>query len=605
MCGIIGYIGEKKASDVIVEGLKYLEYRGYDSAGVAVLNDGEISVEKKEGRIVNLENSLAENPLEGHLAIGHTRWATHGKPSDKNAHPFIGNKRRYAVVHNGIIENYLELKEELIHEGVRFNSKTDSEVIVHLLEKYENGTSVVKTIQEVVRRLKGAFALGIICVDSPDVLYAVKRDNPLIIGIGDNEGYICSDINSLQNFVDKVVVLDNKQIAKIERGSVKVYDFRLNELEYEVSSLSRSSRNSLGEYKYYMDKEIHEIPTVLKLAIENYRNNKCFEKIDQEYLKSIKRINIVGCGTALHAGYYGERLIKKYLPDIDVYSEMASEFRYNEVKVDDKTLTITISQSGETADTLTCQKMVKKLGGKTLTVCNVPTSSMVHEADYFLELCAGQEIAVASTKAYNCQDLMLALFVFDLARLRGSVSAEKYDELQSDVDKLSGMAQVAISAKDNILKFAEDNFTRKSVFYLGRGIDYCVAMEGSLKLKEISYIHCEAYAAGELKHGTLALIEKDVLTIGIITRQDMVDKMASSLAEVKTRGADVLVITPFVNNTEVQEVADYIIKIPYCNEDLSPIISVIPTQLISYYISRAKGCDIDKPRNLAKSVTVE
>ena len=604
MCGIIGYVGDKQASDVIIAGLKLLEYRGYDSAGIAVSNKGKIKVAKKEGRIVNLENHLKEEPLLGNLAIGHTRWATHGKPNDANAHPFIGNKRKYAVVHNGIIENYLEIKEELMSEGVKFSSKTDSEVIVHLLEYLDNGDPIA-TILKAVKKLKGAFALGIIHAETPNTIFAAKRDNPLIVGCAGGEGYICSDINSLPQSLKKVIVLDNKQFAVVKKNSVELYNFLGKPLDKNYVELSPEEWGDLKGYECYMDKEICEIPDALTRAIKNYRENKSFEKIDKDYLKSLRRINIVGCGTALHAGLYGEKLIKKYLPDIDVYSEMASEFRYNPVKVDEKTLTITISQSGETADTLVCQKMVSELGGKTLTICNVPTSSMVYYADYNLQLCAGKEVAVASTKAYNTQNLVFAMFIFDLALLRGSISQAEYDNLMKEIDALPKKAQEAIDVRGEIEAFSNKNFRKKSVFYLGRGIDYCVAMEGSLKLKEISYIHCEAYAAGELKHGTLALIEKDVIAIALLTDYDMVDKMYSSLAEVRTRGASIMVITPFADEMKLKEISDYLIEIPKVHKDLSAVVSVIPTQLISYYIARAKGCDIDKPRNLAKSVTVE
>lgn len=604
MCGIIGYTGDKRASDIIIQGLKYLEYRGYDSSGVAVLSDGAIKVAKKEGRIKNLEEHLEKYPIEGHLAIGHTRWATHGKPSDDNAHPFISFHTRFAVVHNGIIENYLEIKEELMAEGVVFRSQTDSEVVAHLVEFLDKGDTK-RAILDAVAKLKGAFALGIISVDSPDVLYAVKKDNPLIVGVTDNEGFICSDINSLQKFLSEVIVLDNDQMAVVRKGSVELFSFDGTPLDKKFVRLTAEEENALSDYECFMDKEMSEIPAALRRAIKFYREEKCFSKIDKEYLKKIRRINIVGCGTALHAGLYGEKLLNKFIPDVDVHSEMASEFRYDDVKVDENTLTVTISQSGETADTLTCQRMVNARGGKTLTICNVPTSSMVHYADYALMICAGPEVAVASTKAFNCQELVFAMFVFDLALLRGAITAETYAHFCAEIDALPEKAEKALALREKISAYAARNFRRKSVFYLGRGMDYCVAMEGSLKLKEISYIHCEAYAAGELKHGTLALIEKDIMVVALVTQKNLIDKMYSSLAEVKTRGASLTVITPFADNPSLLDIADYIMEIPVTEEVLSPIISVIPTQLMSYYIARAKGCDIDKPRNLAKSVTVE
>lgn len=604
MCGIIGYVGDRQATDVIINGLKYLEYRGYDSSGVAVVcSDGTIKLAKKKGRIVNLENHLKKYPIDGNIGIGHTRWATHGEPCDKNAHPFISNNGRYAVVHNGIIENYLEIKEELMRKGVTFSSQTDSEVVAHLIEHYDMGDPK-KAILQAVSELKGAFSLGIICVDAPDTLYAAKVDNPLIVGTNGKESFICSDINCFQKELDECIVLDNGQLAVLTRKTIKLYDFFGRPIKKVFTKVDKTENGETSSYECFMDKEIREIPTALSRAIENYRKGE-FGKIDADYLKSVKRINIVACGTALHAGLYGEKLLRKFVPSVDVYSEMASEFRYGDVKVDENTLTVTISQSGETADTLTCQRMVKERGGKTLTICNVASSSMVHYADYALLIHAGPEIAVASTKAYNCQDLVFAMFVLDLAKIKGEISEEEYDRLQKEIDSLPEKAAKTLEMSDFIADFARRNFTRKSVFYLGRGLDYCVAMEGSLKLKEISYIHCEAYAAGELKHGTLALIEKGVLAIALVTQEKLIDKTCSGLIEVKTRGANVAVITPFVDNRAISDVSDYIIGIPQTDGALYPILSVIPTQLLAYYIARAKGCDIDKPRNLAKSVTVE
>lgn len=603
MCGIIGYVGDRRASDVIVQGLKYLEYRGYDSSGVAVCGEDGIKLAKKKGRIVNLEEHLNKYPIEGTLGIGHTRWATHGEPCDENAHPFVSSNGHYAVVHNGIIENYLEIKEKLMCRGVVFSSQTDSEVVAHLIEYYDMGDPK-KAILQAVAELKGAFSLGIICADTPDTLYAAKVDNPLVVGTTGKESFICSDINSLNKVLDKAIVLDNGQMAILTKRSIRLFDFNGKPLRKEFTDLVREGDDELASFECYMDKEIMEIPDAMQRAVDNYRKG-AFDAIDADYLKKIRRINIVACGTALHAGIYGEKLLKKFVPDVDVYSEMASEFRYGDVKVDEFTLTITISQSGETADTLTCQRMVKESGGRTLTVCNVPTSSMVHYADYSLLLHAGPEVAVASTKAYNCQDLVLLMFVIDLARLRGKMTQEEYDALQAEIDVLPAKARQTLELRTMIADFAGKNYTRKSVFYLGRGLDYCVAMEGSLKLKEISYIHCEAYAAGELKHGTLALIERGVMAVALITQNRLIDKTFSSLVEVRTRGADVAVITPFVDNRSIAEISDYIIPIPTTHEAMYPIISVIPTQLMSYYIARAKGCDIDKPRNLAKSVTVE
>ena len=603
MCGIIGYVGEKNAPDVIIQGLKYLEYRGYDSSGIAVWSGEKFDLVKTKGRIADLEKELAKTPVSGHLAIGHTRWATHGCPADRNAHPFVSYNSRFAVVHNGIIENYLEIKDELQKKGVVFSSETDSEVIAHLLENLDKG-DVKRAVLDATARLKGAFAIGIICADDPEVIYAVRKDNPLIVGVTDSEGFICSDINSLQRFLNEVVVLENGQVAKVEKGKVELFDFEGNDVEVKPISLDSAEDSELKNFECYMDKEIKEIPDALATAIARYRNGM-FAKIDKKYLKRLRRINIVACGTALHAGLYGEKIIKKFLPKIDVTSQPASEFRYDDVKVDDRTLTITISQSGETADTLISQNKVHDMGGKTLTICNVETSSMVRSADFSLFISAGPEVAVASTKAYNCQCLIFLMFILDLAKLRGEIDEFLYNNLQKDIDALPEIASRAVKVAPQVAKFANKNYIRKSVFYIGRGLDYCTAMEGSLKLKEISYIHCEAYPAGELKHGTLALIEEGVLVIAPVTQKDLISKVASGLEEVKSRGADVLVITPFYDRPSISAISDYRIKLPDANELLYPIISVIPTQLLAYYIARAKGCDIDKPRNLAKSVTVE
>ena len=603
MCGIIGYVGDKNAPDVIIQGLKYLEYRGYDSSGVAVWSGERFDLVKTKGRIADLERELAKTPVSGHLAIGHTRWATHGCPADKNAHPFVSYNSRFAVVHNGIIENYLEIKDELQKKGVVFTSETDSEVIAHLLENLDKG-DVKHAVLEATARLKGAYAIGIICADDPNVIYAVRKDNPLIVGVTENEGFICSDVNSLQKFLSEVVVLENGQMAIVSRGKVDLYDFDGNEVPVSFTALSSWEESELKDFECYMDKEIKEIPVALANAITHYRDGM-FTRIDKKYLRRLKRINIVACGTALHAGLYGEKLLKKYCPKIDVFSEAASEFRYDDVKVDDRTLTVTVSQSGETADTLVCQNMVRGMGGKTLTICNVETSSMVRSSDYALFLSAGPEVAVASTKAYNCQCLLFLMFVLDLAYLRGEIDEFAYKNMQQDIDRLPEIAGRTLKVSPQVARFANKNYTRKSVFYIGRGLDYCTAQEGSLKLKEISYIHCEAYPAGELKHGTLALIEDGVLVIALITQKDLISKAASGLEEVKSRGADVLVITPFYDRPAISAVSDYRIKLPDVNETLYPIISVIPTQLLAYYIARAKGCDIDKPRNLAKSVTVE
>lgn len=601
MCGIIGYTGKKDASDFIVKGLKYLEYRGYDSSGLAVLDNGKIEVLKKEGRISCLEKELFLNPKTGNLGIGHTRWATHGSPSDRNAHPFVSGGMKFAVVHNGIIENYLEIKEWLTSENVHFYSQTDSEVVAHLLEYFYKG-GLKQAVLEAVSHLKGSFALGIISVYGPGTVFAVRKDNPLIVGLGFGENYICSDIVSLQRFTERVVVLDNMQIAEVKEDGLSVYDFNGNAAPYKVLNVDRGA-DEINVYESYMDKEIREIPRSLRDAVNKYRG--MFEKLDLDYLKKVNRIYIVACGTAFHAGCVGGRMIRRLMPDIDVIAEVASEFRYDDFTIDDRTLTVCVSQSGETADTLSCIRLVHEKGGKVLCVCNVPTSSIVHESDFVLLTNAGPEVAVASTKAYNCQNAVLTLFALDLAYLRGAVEKEGYAKLYGELTRLHDLAAEILDLREKVAALAAGHYKRKSVFYIGRGLDYFTAMEGSLKLKEISYIHCEAYPAGELKHGTLALIESDVLVVALITQKELIEKMQSSLCEVKARGAVVVTVTPFTDNAALLSVSDTVLPIPETHPLLYPILSVIPAQLLAYYIARAKGCDIDKPRNLAKSVTVE
>ena len=601
MCGIIGYIGNKEASDIILQGLKHLEYRGYDSSGIALFDGNELKVVKKQGRISFLEEALQKNPLHGKIAIGHTRWATHGRPCDDNAHPFISTANKFAVVHNGIIENYLEIKEELQQKNFHFYSQTDSEVVAHLIEYLFEG-DIKEAILLAVKRLKGSFALGIISTINPDEMFAVKKDNPLIVGKGENENFISSDITSLQKFASKVVVLENNQIAKITKNEIDIYDFSGKKKEYKLVDVAEEIVEGEFHYESYMQKEIDEIPYALKKAIEKYESPLHH---DINYWKNIKRIYIVGCGTALHAGLVGKKIIKKLLPTIDIYAEMASEFRYDDFYINDETLTIAISQSGETADTLSCIRMIQEKGGKVLSICNVAISSIVYESDFSLLTNAGPEIAVASTKAYNCQLAIISLFAFDLALFLGEISKSYYDKIISEMKDLPQKIKEIFKQNEFINDFSKWNYTRKSVFYLGRGLDYYVAMEGSLKLKEISYIQSEAYAAGELKHGTLALIEEGVLVVALITQEDLLSKMYSSLIEVKSRGATIIAITPFEDNKSIKNVSDYIVPLPKTKDILYPILSVVPTQLFSYYIARAKGCDIDKPRNLAKSVTVE
>jgi glucosamine--fructose-6-phosphate aminotransferase (isomerizing) len=603
MCGIIGYTGAGEACPILLRGLRYLEYRGYDSSGIAVFNGTNIEIIKKEGRISCLERALAEAEPKGTCGIGHTRWATHGKPSDCNAHPFVSYNSKFAVVHNGIIENYLEIKDCLLAGGAHFRSQTDSEVIAHLLESLFGG-DIRKAILETLSRLKGSYALGILCADEPGKIYCVRKDNPLVIGLGDNGNYICSDIVSLQLFTDRAIVLDNCSVACVTAENVEIFGFNGEKKEFQIVGIERHG-DADKLFESYMLKEIFEIPESMRSAASWYKYARPLERIDKEYLKNLRRIYFIGCGTALHSGLIGAWLVRRLMPGIDVHAVVASEFRYDNYEVDAGTLTVCVSQSGETADTLTCLRMVRAKGGKVLSVCNVKTSSIAHESDYLLNTSAGPEVAVASTKAYNCQNLLLALFAMDLAVARGAISEDRRKIYWEDIVQLPRKAEECLRLDKAILDFCIDNFRRKCVFYLGRGQDYYTAMECSLKLKEISYIHSEAYAAGELKHGTLALIEENVLVVAIATQEELIEKTVSSLEEVKARGAVIVTLTPFTGEKGLRAVSDALIPLPRTDEIFYSVLSVIPAQLMAYFIARAKGCDADKPRNLAKSVTVE
>lgn len=596
MCGIIGYVGNGDAVKCIIRGLKFLEYRGYDSSGLAIVSNGKITIRKKEGRVKTLENSLLASPIVGHTAIGHTRWATHGAPSDNNAHPFVSNDGSFAVVHNGIIENYLTLKDFLSDKGFVFNSQTDSEVIANLIQfcfKEDSESAIL----EAINYLKGSYAIGIISSLEPDKIYAVKKDNPLIVATNGKEGFICSDMIGLGNTADKAIILDNRNIAVITRDNITVKTFMGKQINPIFVPVCCDGSCLPYEYECFMRKEIDEIPDALKRAIDG------FSAVPDELTDGIKRICFIGCGTALHAGMSAKYLLRRLLPDIDAYSEPASEFIYTDYPISG-TLTVAISQSGETADTLLAVRKIKDRGGKVIAVCNVPTSTLVHESDFTIYTDAGPEIAVASTKAYNCQNAVLTRFCLDLSVKYNGISRFLYNSYIKALSYVHSYASKTLCCEKDISDFAKNNYTAKSVFYIGRGLDYFTACEGSLKLKEISYIHSEAYAGGELKHGTLALIEKGVIVVALITQSENADKMYANLLEVKSRGAKILTITPF-KNKDISYISDYTIYIPQIDDILYHIISVIPTQFIAYYIALAKGCDIDKPRNLAKSVTVE
>ncbi len=617
MCGIVGYIGNKKATPILIDGLLSLEYRGYDSAGIATIENDAIKVMKDKGRVKNLENLEGINELVGTVGIAHTRWATHGKPSKENSHPHMDNSNTFAVVHNGIIENYLELKEFLSSKGYTFLSQTDTEVIPNLIHYYfTNGpVSILKdnlekflgSVKSAVNDLKGSYAIEAISPICPNEVIVVRKDSPLVIGKGNGENYIASDIPAVLKYTKDFYLLDDNEFAVISKDTVKFYDSSLIEHSKPIKNIEwdANAADKCG-FEDYMLKEIFEQPTAIRETIGSRfcLGEKCsFDDIDisKEYLSSINNIYIVACGTAMHAGLVGKTLIEN-LCKIPATVDIASEFRYRDPIVDNHTLCIYISQSGETADTIAALKLAKSKGAKTLAISNVIGSSITREADYTIYTHAGPEIAVASTKAYTSQVALIAILAMYFAEILGSSDEKTILNLKTDMIDLPTKIEKILDNVEPIKEFAQKIYTEKDMFFLGRNMDYNVALEGSLKLKEISYIHSEAYAAGELKHGPIALIENGVTVIGIITNPNLVEKSISNLQEVITRGAKTLVIT---NQILTNSHFDYVINIPETNPLLSPILSIIPMQLLSYYISKFKGLDVDKPRNLAKSVTVE
>ena len=608
MCGIVGYLGPKNASEVIVDGLSKLEYRGYDSAGVAVCNDGELEIRKFKGRLAVLAEDIEKNEMKGNLGIGHTRWATHGEPSDVNSHPHFNMDKTIAVVHNGIIENYMELKEELKEDGVEFRSETDTEVIAHLVDKYYEG-NLLDAVYKTVARLRGAYALGVICKDNEDELVAVRKDSPLIAGVGEGENFIASDIPALLKYTRKVYFLENGEVVHIKGNELKIYDAERNPVEKEIYDVKWDiEAASKGGYDCFMLKEINEQPEGVKNTLERRLDENGNIVLDgihltKEDLDSINRIYIVACGTAYHAGLLGKNALEKYLK-VPVITDIASEFRYSDNFVDEHSLVILVSQSGETADTLAVLRDSKAKGAKILAITNVVGSSISREADEVFYTWAGPEIAVASTKAYTTQITSLYMIALNFALEKGTITREEYLSTIEKMKKLPEKIQKVLDNQDKIKETAERIVSKEHVFFLGRGVDYSLAMEGSLKLKEVSYIHSEAFAAGELKHGTIALIQEGTPVISIATQENLFEKMVSNMQEVKARGAFVASIAQ-EHNRSVEKVSDEVIYIPNCDDMLVPIVAVVPMQLLAYYVSTMKGLDVDKPRNLAKSVTVE
>ncbi len=612
MCGIVGYIGSKKAVPVLINGLHCLEYRGYDSAGIAVLENKNIVVMKDKGRVANLDNISGINDLSSSIGIAHTRWATHGKPSQENSHPHMDNSNQFAIVHNGIIENYNELREFLSNNGYHFLSQTDTEVIPNLIHyHYTKGVSGKDTflaaVKAAVDDLKGSYAIEVISNLFPDRVIVVRKDSPLVLGKGKEENYIASDIPAILSYTKDFYLLDDNEYAIISKDHIQFFDSNLVEHSKEVTTIEwDATAAEKNGYEHFMLKEIHEQPNAIRETINNrlQLGEKCtFEglTITKEYLQSLNKICIVACGTAMHAGLVAKNIIEK-LCRIPVEVDIASEFRYRDPIIDEKTLCIYISQSGETADTLAALKLSKSKGCKTLAISNVIGSSITREADFTVYTYAGPEIAVASTKAYTAQVSLLAVLAIHFAEILGSYAQDKLEELKADISRLPTKLETVLGLEKSIAEIAQKIYTEHDMYFLGRGTDYYVAMEGSLKVKELSYIHSEAYASGELKHGTIALIENGITVIGILTNPDLAPKSISNIQEVVSRGAKTFVVT----NQELTNVSfDFVIRIPETNSLISPILSVVPFQLLAYYISTAKGLDVDKPRNLAKSVTVE
>ncbi|GFI61648.1 glutamine--fructose-6-phosphate aminotransferase [isomerizing] [Clostridiales bacterium] len=611
MCGIVGYIGKNQAPSILIDGLSKLEYRGYDSAGVAVYNNGEISVLKEKGRLANLIKLIIENPLSGNLGIGHTRWATHGAPSDVNAHPHLSGDGTISVVHNGIIENYMEIKEELTKEGFEFVSETDTEIIAQLISSYyKKGMTFEEAVFETADRLEGAYALGIICKNCPDKLIAVRKGSPLVLGKGDGENFIASDIPALLSYTREVYFLEENEIAVITNSDIKIYDKDRNLVKREIFHVTWDIEAAeKSGYAHFMLKEIHEQPkivreTILKRVPESDGNIVLDSiKLDKEELDNIDRIYIVACGTAYYAGLIGKYLIEK-ICRIPVISEVASEFRYKDPILDERTLLIVVSQSGETADTLEALRIAKSGGARVLAVVNAIGSSIAREADDVFYILAGPEIAVASTKAYSAQVAAMYILTCHIALTIGKMSEEEFVKIRAELYRLPSKIEQILNKELVEKKAAEKYKGVRNVFFIGRGLDYLVSQEGSLKLKEVAYLHSEAYAAGELKHGPIAMIDENTLVVAIATQDELVDKIISNMREVKARGAKTMAIT-MKGNQRIVENADDVIYIPQTLGILAPILANIPNQLFAYYMALNLGTDIDKPRNLAKSVTVE
>ncbi len=605
MCGIVGYTGSQNAAPILLDGLGKLEYRGYDSAGIAVLRDGSISLSKVTGRIAALREKTSDGALlPGVTGIGHTRWATHGAPTDANAHPHTSNDGKFAVVHNGIIENYLELKQELQEKGYRFESETDTEVVVHLLEENYHG-NLKKAVMKAASRLRGSYALGILCTDAPETVFTVREASPLILGAGVGENFFASDVTALVSYTRNAIYLEDGELAKLTPDGIQVYDCTGTPITKPISRITWDVQAAeKGGYEHFMLKEIMEQPRAVKATMAaRIKNGEVgLDGLDID-LSGIRNILITACGSAYYAGCAGKYAIER-LCRIPVHAELASELRYADPILDEHTLLIVLSQSGETADTIAAMKECQRRGAKALAIVNVVGSTIAKLADYCLYTWAGPEIAVATTKGYTTQLTVLYLFALYGAKKLGTTSGEQQKQLLRELKTLPRKIQQALDRNAGISKIAKKYYCSDSMFFIGRNTDYAVALEGALKMKEISYIHAESYAAGELKHGTIALIYEGQPVIALCCNESITEKTMSNIVEVKARGAEVLAAA-FPDNARILSLADDVIFVPKCDQMFCPVVEIVPLQMLAYYVAKENGCDIDKPKNLAKSVTVE
>lgn len=608
MCGIVGYVGQQQAAPILLKGLSKLEYRGYDSAGVAVFDGNEIEVVKAKGRLDALRDLTGDGKnLSGFQGIGHTRWATHGEPSVPNAHPHYNNDKSIAVVHNGIIENYQSLKEKLVSKGYQFLSQTDTEVVAHLLDYYNTGNPL-ETITKVMHRVKGSYALGIMFQANPGVVYAVRKDSPLIVGVSETGNYIASDVPAILEYTRNVYYIENQELVELTESGVRFFNEDLEQIEKEMKTVEWDvAAAEKGGYEHFMLKEIYEQPkAVLDTISPRINDDKIV--IDElnmtpEDIRNISRIYIVGCGSAYHVGMVGKYVLEQ-VTRIPVEVDLASEFRYRNPILEKDSMMIVISQSGETADTLAALRQAQELGSKVLAIVNVVGSTIAREADNVMYTWAGPEISVATTKAYSTQLSALYLLAMLFGKERGTISTDEYKVMLEELKSIPEKIQTILGDKERIQWFASKYANAHDVFFIGRGLDYASSLEGSLKLKEISYIHSEAYAAGELKHGPISLIEDNILVVAVVTQPDLYEKTVSNMVEVKARGAYVFAVTN-EGNYAMEDTAAFTVYVPKTHPVFTPSLSVIPLQLFGYYVSVAKGLDVDKPRNLAKSVTVE